>query len=137
VGLGACGGKEVLRNADDAARYIDDVVRGGKASEYKLADDASRAAQAAYEDAGPLQSLQDAVDAAPGYACDVVGVVSDVGEVVPDSYEPALNALNETEAEARSDTLGVPPTVSDPILSAALDMAQSTWVEAADVACNI
>jgi hypothetical protein len=137
VGATGCGGKEVLRNADDAARYIDDVVHGGSAARYKLADDASRAAQVAVDDAGPLKQLQDTIDATPDAACEVVGIVSQVGDVTPGSYDDTLDVAEAIQVQQQADPLGIPSTVRSPVVTAALEMAQSTWIEAADAACNL
>jgi hypothetical protein len=139
VGVLACGGggKEVLKNSDDAARYIDEVMQGASSSEYTLADDATRTAVVAMDDSGPLTKLRDGVDAAPGQGCQVVGVINDVADSAPDSTEPVLDAAELIDVSIEVKRLGIQSEVRAPIVDAALDMAESTWVDAADLACNI
>jgi hypothetical protein len=135
LGLSACGGDKVLRTSDDVRVYIDEVVRGGDVG-FTVADDAVPALRAAQVDTQALEGLDFTVRNSPG-ACDVVALVSAVGEVSSLIVQPvALEPYEQEVIRSRAVLQGVPEATAAEVLDLAVAMSQSTWVEAADKFCN-
>jgi hypothetical protein len=131
-----CGGNQ-LKTSGEAAGYIDDLIRGSDEA-VELADDASRVAVVAVEDAPEVNSLGQTIEQAPDKACDVVGLVSTVADAAPENPEPMqLTPDAQGFVRLKAFGAGVPETTTESILSDALAMAQSTWVDAADSACDV
>lgn len=128
----------MVRSGDDAIRYVDDVLRGKNAQKFSLADDAAPVARAAIDDREPLLRFQEVVDAAPDAACDVAGLVSDAAGAVPGSVAPlTLDLQDRLRIPIAASERGVPQDLATRVIEAAVEMAQSTWLEAADKACEI
>ena len=137
TGAAACGA-QVVRNADDASRYVDEVLRGAGPQEFTLAKDATPSARAAMEDAGPLSDFRLTVEQSASTACDVAGVVNAAANPLAESVEPVTLETAERDAVySQVNERGIATYTTTRVVNAALDMAQSTWVEAADKSCNI
>lgn len=126
-------GKEVIKTADDAAGYIEDIARGSDPGA-ELADDASRVAKAAFRDSDQVADLREVTNPHPR-ACDVVNIISDAADAIPDSPDPL--EFNVVEVNQETVDAGIPSNTTTQVVGIAADMAQSTWVVAADAACTV
>jgi hypothetical protein len=136
--VAGCGGETAIRSGEEASHYIDDVLRGVKdPSAFKLADGATPVARAALADAQPLSEMQRLVDEAPDATCTAAGIISTASGAKPESPEAVtLDPAGELQARNRARDQGVPDSVRDRVFHAALQMAQSTLVDAAAKACT-
>lgn len=128
-----------MKSTDDVGRYVDDVLRGKKsADDFKLGDGATPVARAALEDREPLKRFQQVVDEAPNAACHVAGLVSDAADPSAGFFTP-MRLDSEDVSGIKLEALGngIPQRHTDRVVDAAREMAQSTWVDAADTACDV
>lgn len=137
--VGGCGGKAAIKTPSQARSYIEDVLRSGKnPNEFELADNATPVAVAARADAAPLKRFREVVGESADAACIVAGLVSDAADAAPQSVLPVTLEGSELVAiNFDASRHGVSSEHTTRVLNAALEMSQSTWVEAAGNACDV
>jgi hypothetical protein len=95
-------------------------------------------ARAAFADEVEVSALRRTFDEFPEQSCDVVGLVSSVAEPAPEfPYPLTLTSAEQDSIWFSAEQAGVPTELTDQVLDAAVDMAQSTWVDAADEICDV
>ena len=136
-----CGGGDKVRTADDARSAVRQVLDGTDSSDFELADDASAAARAIYDDLSEVNSFETTLATAGKKGCDAAGIASDLGEKGEDGISISAEIRAEIvrrwqEAHPQAPPSDVPVFVLT-VVDAMVGLTEAAATEVIATSCDV
>lgn len=127
---GCGGGQTVVRTADDASRYVDEIMRGADPGDYRVADDSVAVAKAAVEDSRSLEELGERIRDYGEEVCAVLRILIDPLVDEDSTQRVQLLPTDRELIEDRAEDLGVPRNSAQQTIRSVQLMRWSTLKDA-------
>jgi hypothetical protein len=128
--LAGCSRSHELRTADQARRFVVEVARGGKPSEWRLAPAASAAARRAWAQRSTIHDLGARLrHARTAWPCEVVGAAAQIGA-------PRLTPSDRVAVSDLARRRGATPAQLRPMLVDVQALGNSNLRWLTEVACT-
>lgn len=132
-----CGGAEELRSGEQAGEFIDDVVRGGKIDDWKLADDATSVATTTWLNEATIRRVGVKLrDEGPQWACDAAEQVDRVGKII-EGVHLAISGQDRAEIVTSAQLQGADSSAVNSLIDEALKLGPFDLAETISAACAL